>query len=73
MIIHDLQTLLQLRFFAIDFDENLTFIDFISSSLIDTGMRNRFRADDVKLEVRKSTLRFATIENLSRDLCAHSS
>ena len=73
MIIHDLQTLLQLRFFEIDFDENLTFIDFISSSLIDTGMRNRFRADDVKLEVRKSTLRFATIENLSRDLCAHSS
>ncbi len=73
MIIHDLQTLLQLRFFEIDFDGNLTFIDSISSPLVDTGMRNRFRADDVKLEVRKSTLRFATIENSPRDLCAHSS
>ena len=73
MIIHDLQMLLQLRFFEIDFDENLIFIDSISSSLIDTEMRNRFRADDVKLEARKSTLRFATIENLPRDLCAHSS
>ncbi len=47
-IIHDLQMLLQLRFFEIDFDENLIFIDSISSSLIDTEMRNSFDADDVK-------------------------
>ncbi len=73
MIIHDLQMLLQLRFFEIDFDENLIFIDSISSSLIDTEMRNSFDADDVKRKTWKSALRFATIENLSRDLCAHSS
>ena len=39
-IIHGLQTLLQLRFFEIDFDGNLTFIDPISSPLVDTEMRN---------------------------------
>ncbi len=64
MIIHDRQMLLQLRFFEIDFDGNLTFTDPISSPLADTGMRNPFGADDVKLEARKSTLRFAKTEYL---------
>jgi len=72
-IIHGLQTLLQLRFFEIDFDGNLAFTDPISSPLVDTGMRDPFGADDVKLEARKSTLRSATTEDPPRGLCAHSS
>jgi len=72
-IIHDLQMLLQLRFFEINFDESLTFIDPISSPLVDTGMRNPFGADDVKLEARKSTLRSATTEDPPHGLRAHSS
>ncbi len=51
MIIHDLQTLLQLRVFEIDFDENLIFIDSISSLLIDTEIRNSFSADNIKRQV----------------------
>ena len=46
MIIHDLQTLLQLRVFELDFDGNLVFTDPISSPLIDSGMKNLFGADD---------------------------
>ncbi len=53
MIIHDLQTLLQLRVFEIDFDENLIFIDSISSLLIDTEIRNSFSADNIKRQVWK--------------------
>ncbi len=66
-IIHDLQTLLQLRFFEIDFDGNLAFTDPISSPLVDTGMRNPFGVDDVKREAQKSTSRSATTEDSQGD------
>ena len=48
MIIHGLQTLLQLRVFEVDFDGNLAFTDPISSPLVDTGIRNSFSADNIK-------------------------
>ena len=67
MIIHDLQTLLQLKFFEIDFDENLIFIDFISSSLIYTEMRNLFNVNDVKRDAQKFTSRFAMIKDFQDD------